>query len=646
MNKNYEIPLYLFHQGTLYQAYDFFGSHREQDGVYFRVWAPNAKSICLVGDFNEWQSGKHPMLKITNSVWEIKLPDFKAGSLYKYRIETNDGKILMKADPYGFHMEVRPNTATVYYEFKNFKWSDKRWFNKRDSTDIYNSPINIYELHLDSWKKKGEEESYTFLEIGQTLIPYVKEMGYTHIELMPIAEHPFDGSWGYQQIGYYSPTSRHGTPEDFMEFVNECHKNNIGVILDWVPAHFPKDEAGLYEFDGTCLYEYSDINKREHYGWGTRVFDWGKGEVKSFLISNAHYWIDKYHIDGLRVDAVASMLYLDYDRKDGEWTPNIHGSNENLEAIEFLKQLNSSLFQRNKNILMIAEESTAWPLVTKPVDAGGLGFNFKWNMGWMNDMLRYISLDPLSRPYNHNNITFSFLYAFSENFILPISHDEVVHGKCSMLEKMGGPREYRFASLRTFMAYMMAHPGKKLTFMGQEFAQYKEWNFKQSLDWDLLEYEEHNKYHEYIKALNQLYKKSKPFWELDTGWDGFSWISGDDSKNSVIAFRRMSRTEEIIAVISFQPVEHDVYEIGVPYYGEYTEIFTTDAIEFGGSGIVNLPQLSREKPMHGMYHSIALRLAPMSAVFLKVKKLEIKKKKSYKIKTQSMANVVQTNCKK
>ncbi len=625
--EKYNVPLYLFHRGENSRAYEFFGSHKEnrggKNGVVFRVWAPHAKSVSVVGDFNHWDRNRCYMNKISDGgIWEAFIEGIKQFDNYKYSVEAPDGLIKLKADPYGFHMETRPNTATKFYDIEGFPWSDEKYLRERTEKNIYDSPANIYEVNAGSWKRDGENY-LDYRRLADELIPYVKEMGYTHIELMPIGEFPFDGSWGYQQIGYFAPTSRFGTPHDFMAFVDKCHSEGIGVILDWVPAHFPKDAAGLYEFDGQSCYEYEDPLKREHKSWGTHIFDWGKPEVQSFLISNANYWIEKYHIDGLRVDAVASMLYLDYDRRDGEWRPNSKGGHENLEAIAFFRKLNSALFRDHPNIMMIAEESTAWPLVTKPADIGGLGFNFKWNMGWMNDMLRYMSMDPLGRPYNHNLVTFSFYYAFSENFILPISHDEVVYGKCSMLDKMGGPREYRFNSLRTFLGYMAAHPGKKLMFMGQEFAQYKEWNFQTQLDWEVMEFEPHYKLHEYVKALNKFYKDTPALWECDTSWEGFSWISADDSANSVIAFRRISRSkEELIIVCNFQPVRHEVYDIGVPFYGDYTEVFNSDDVKFGGSGISNGTLRARKDPMHGQEYRISLDLPPMSVLYFEVKKLE------------------------
>ena len=622
--KEYEVPLYLFHQGKNAEAYKLFGSHfTEKDGkkgVVFRVWAPKASEVCVVGDFNHWNRESAYMNKISDGgIWELFIPGLKKFDNYKYSIKTSRGQIKLKADPYGYHMETRPNTASKIYDISGYKWKDSKWMDEKKTKNVYRSPMNIYEVHLNSWfTKADEEELFSYMQLAEKLVPYVKEMGYTHIEMMPVAEFPFDGSWGYQQIGYYAPTSRFGTPADFMEFVDYCHNHGVGVILDWVPAHFPKDAAGLYEFDGDYCYEYSDPNKREHYNWGTRVFDWGKPEVQSFLISNANYWITEYHIDGLRVDAVASMLYLDYDRQGGAWTPNKYGGNENLEAVGFLQNLNSCLFSRHPGLMMIAEESTAWPMVTKPVDIGGLGFNFKWNMGWMNDMLSYMSMNPEYRKFNHDKLTFSFYYAFSENFILPISHDEVVYGKCSMLDKMSGPREKRFASLRTFLAYMMAHPGKKLMFMGQEFAQFKEWNYKTGLDWDILKFHEHAQYQEFVKAMNKFYLDNKPLWEIDYDWSGFSWISNDDTGNSVIVFRRMdSNGDEVIAVCNFLPEGHDKYSFGVPYYADYKEVFSTDDKKFGGDTERSSTHKAKCDPMHGLEYSITMKIPPMSAIFLK-----------------------------
>ncbi len=621
-NENFnDFPLFLFYQGKNYEAYKFFGVHTEKKGrsktFIFRVWAPRAASISVVGDFNNWDRNANPMGIIADGVWEARIEGLKQFDTYKFSVETGDGRIVLKGDPYACHFETRPGTASKIFE-SSFEWSDKKWFDEKRKKNIYKSPMNIYEVHLSSWKQYNGEEFFNYVTFANDIVPYLKKMSYTHIEFMPLTEYPFDGSWGYQVTGYYAPTSRFGTPDDFRKMIDIFHAAGIGVILDWVPAHFPKDEAGLYEFDGTCCYEYTDERKKEHKAWGTRVFDYGKPEVCSFLISSACYWFEQFHVDGLRVDAVASMLYLDYDRRDGEWCANIYGGNENLEAVAFLKQLNEAVFEKNPDALMIAEESTAWPMVTKPTDMGGLGFNFKWNMGWMNDMLSYMSLDPIYRAFNHDKLTFSFFYCFSENYVLPISHDEVVYGKCSMINKMPGNYEQKFSSYRAFLAYTMAHPGKKLLFMGQEFAQMDEWNYKTQLSWNLLEYDSHRQMLEFSEKLNKFYVDNAPLWENDDSWTGFSWISNDDYKQSVIAFRRFDDSgNEIIVVCNFVPVERRDYKIGVPKKGRYKLVFNTDAVEFGGTGVTEKTFKSDTYAMHGFEDSISMTLAPLSVIYLK-----------------------------
>ncbi len=618
-----DVPLYLFHEGSNSNAYEYFGSHRKnKNTVVFRVWAPDAKNVSVTGDFNNWSETENPMKQLKNSggVWEAEIKNIKPYDMYKYCITAADGRTLMKCDPYGFHMETRPGTATKYYEIDDcYEWHDEKWVEGRNSKNIYESPVNIYEIHAGSWKQYDDGNFYSYRALADSLVPYVKKMGYTHIEFMPLTEYPFDGSWGYQVTGYFAATSRYGEPKDLMYLVDKCHENGIGVILDWVPAHFPKDANGLYEFDGGPLYEYSDPRKGEHYGWGTRVFDFGKNEVRSFLMSSASFWLKKYHLDGIRIDAVASMLYLDYDRKDGEWVPNKNGGNENLEAVEFLQKLNENIFRDFPYAMMIAEESTSWPMVTKPVFSGGLGFNFKWNMGWMNDILRYFSLDGFFRKYNHDCITFSMFYAFSENFVLPISHDEVVHGKKSLIDKMPGSYDEKFAGVRAFLGYMMAHPGKKLMFMGQEFGQFIEWNYEKGLDWLLLDYPKHRALQNYFKKINEFYKANPAFWQIDYSWEGFSWISSDDKDNSVIAFRRIDeKGKEIIVVCNFTNVERCDYRIGIPKKGAYKIVFNSDDVDFGGEGKGNKGKLKTESiNMHGFEQSISLDLPPMSAIYIK-----------------------------
>lgn len=618
-----DVPLYLFHEGSNSNAYEYFGSHRKnKNTVVFRVWAPDAKNVSVTGDFNNWSETENPMKPLKNSggVWEAEIKNIKPYDMYKYCITAADGRTLMKCDPYGFHMETRPGTATKYYEIDDcYEWHDEKWVEGRNGKNIYESPVNIYEIHAGSWKQYDDGNFYSYRALADSLVPYVKKMGYTHIEFMPLTEYPFDGSWGYQVTGYFAATSRYGEPKDLMYLVDKCHENGIGVILDWVPAHFPKDANGLYEFDGGPLYEYSDPRKGEHYGWGTRVFDFGKNEVRSFLMSSASFWLKKYHLDGIRIDAVASMLYLDYDRKDGEWVPNKNGGNENLEAVEFLQKLNENIFRDFPYAMMIAEESTSWPMVTKPVFSGGLGFNFKWNMGWMNDILRYFSLDGFFRKYNHDCITFSMFYAFSENFVLPISHDEVVHGKKSLIDKMPGSYDEKFAGVRAFLGYMMAHPGKKLMFMGQEFGQFIEWNYENGLDWLLLDYPKHRALQNYFKKINEFYKANPAFWQIDYSWEGFSWISSDDKDNSVIAFRRIDeKGKEIIVVCNFTNVERCDYRIGIPKKGAYKIVFNSDDVDFGGEGKGNKGKLKTESiNMHGFEQSISLDLPPMSAIYIK-----------------------------
>ena len=618
-----DVPLYLFHEGSNSNAYEYFGSHRKnKNTVVFRVWAPDAKNVSVTGDFNDWSETENPMKQLKNSggVWEAEIKNIKPYDMYKYCITAADGRTLMKCDPYGFHMETRPGTATKYYEIDDcYEWHDEKWVEGRNGKNIYESPVNIYEIHAGSWKQYDDGNFYSYRALADALVPYVKKMGYTHIEFMPLTEYPFDGSWGYQVTGYFAATSRYGEPKDLMYLIDKCHGNGIGVILDWVPAHFPKDANGLYEFDGGPLYEYSDPRKGEHYGWGTRVFDFGKNEVRSFLMSSASFWLKKYHLDGIRIDAVASMLYLDYDRKDGEWVPNKNGGNENLEAVEFLQKLNENIFRDFPYAMMIAEESTSWPMVTKPVFSGGLGFNFKWNMGWMNDILRYFSLDGFFRKYNHDCITFSMFYAFSENFVLPISHDEVVHGKKSLIDKMPGSYDEKFAGVRAFLGYMMAHPGKKLMFMGQEFGQFIEWNYEKGLDWLLLDYPKHRALQNYFKKINEFYKANPAFLQIDYSWEGFSWISSDDKDNSVIAFRRIDeKGKEIIVVCNFTNVERCDYRIGIPKKGAYKIVFNSDDVDFGGEGKGNKGKLKTESiNMHGFEQSISLDLPPMSAIYIK-----------------------------
>ena len=618
-----------FHNGESTDAYKFFGLHKtvrnDVSCAVARLWAPNAQEVSLVGDFCDWIPGIYRLERIDDEVWE-GYTDFEPEPymLYKFCVKTPGGKLNFKADPYAVHCETRPGTASRYYELSGYDWQDEDWIEKRQNSNHYCEPMNIYELHAGSWRRYKDGNVFSYEKLADELIPYVKSMGFTHIEFMPLSEYPYDASWGYQVTGYYAPTSRYGTPKEFMNFIDRCHNARIAVIMDWVPAHFPRDAAGLARFDGTCCYEYADPRKGEHKEWGTLVFDYGKKEVVSFLISNALFWQREYHIDGLRVDAVASMLYLDYDRNDGEWLPNKYGGKENLEAVAFLRQLNTSVFKEIPYSLMIAEESTAWPNVTKPVSAGGLGFNYKWNMGWMNDMLDYMRLDPLFRSGSHQKLTFSFMYAFSENFILPISHDEVVYGKSSLINKMPGKPLQQEAEMRCFVTYMMAHPGKKLQFMGTEFAQRDEWNFEKELEWGLLQHSEHRQAQQFFREVNAFYLSAPELWQEDFSWDGFSWISNDDNKQSIIAFMRKDKDGSgLIAVCNFVPVIREKYKIGVPFFGDYAEVFSSDKEDFGGGGISNGSSISSaDEPMHGFEQSISLTLPGSSVIYLRcVKKV-------------------------
>ncbi len=625
-----EFQLYLFNEGTNFQSYQMLGPHKIEQGWRFAVWAPNARGVFLAGDFNQWDTKRHPLAKIgTTGVWYGVFPEIEEGSAYKYAVYTPEGKVVLKADPFAYYSELRPHTASIVCELPKHKWKDRRWLEKRAKTPPYDKPMNIYEVHAGSWKTHADGSFYSYRELAEELVPYVADMGYTHIELMPLTEYPFDGSWGYQVTGFFAATSRYGTPADLMYFVDVCHAAGIGVIMDWVPAHFPKDAHGLYRFDGTPAYEYADARMGEHKDWGTMVFDYAKGEVVSFLMSSAYFWLEQYHVDGLRVDAVSSMLYRDYSRRDGEWLPNIYGGNQNLEAIAFLRKLNTVLFSKFPNILMIAEESTSWGMVTGRVEDGGLGFNYKWNMGWMNDTLRYMSMDPLFRGPNHNLLTFLMFYAYSENYILPLSHDEVVHGKRSLVDKMFGTYEQKFATYRALLAYYMSLPGKKLLFMGGEIAQFIEWRYDEGLEWGLLEFDAHRKFWGFVRELNHFYLDSRPFWEIEDSWDGYQWINGGDTDRSVLSYIRKGKrkSDQILVVANFTPEKWEKYVIGVPSAGEYEIVFNTAWSRFGGNKrALKKAYKAQKKDFLEFRHVIELDLPGLSVLYLRKKKPEKQKK--------------------
>ncbi len=621
-----EIDLHLFAEGNHKRLYDKFGAHpREiagERGVYFAVWAPNAARVSVVGDFNFWDGRVHSMRKLMPSgVWEIFIPGVPEGAHYKYEIKTQRGELVLKSDPFGFFSQHGKQTSSLVFDLERYEWSDEQWMADRSKKDWHRSAISIYEVHLGSWRRVAEQGNrfLSYRELAETLLPYVLEMGYTHIELLPIAEHPFEGSWGYQVTNYYAPTSRFGNPDEFRYFIDACHRAGIGVIVDWVPAHFPKDAHGLAEFDGTDLYEHADPRQGEHQDWGTLIFNFGRNEVRNFLTANALFWLDKYHIDGLRVDAVASMLYLDYSRQPGQWIPNAFGGRENLEAVFFLRQTNELCSENFPGVITIAEESTAWPGVSRPAYLGGLGFAFKWNMGWMHDFLHYMALDPIYRRFHHNNITFSIMYAWSEHFVLVLSHDEVVHGKGSLINKMPGDEWQKFANLRMFFAWMYGHPGKKLLFMGGELGQWREWNHDRALDWDLTNLPKHDGLRRLVQHLNYVYRSEPALWDMDDSHEGFEWIDFHDSDNSVVAFLRRSREGELlIFAVNATPIVRYNYRLGVPNDGFYREIINTDGETYGGSNVGNLGGLQTESvEWQGRTHSIIVNLPPLAVVAFK-----------------------------
>ena len=636
---------YLFNSGDNFKSYEMLGSHKVKidgvDGWRFAVWAPKAVSVRVVGDFNDWNGYDKMLERIeTSGVWYGFFTDIEEGMLYKYAIEAEDGETYYKADPYAVKSELRPGTASVTKDISNnYKWGDKAWISARGKNSTLTEPMNIYEIHIGSWKIHDDGSFYTYRELADELVPYVKKMGYTHIELMPITEYPFDGSWGYQVTGFFSATTRYGESEDLKYLIDKCHKNHIGIIMDWVPAHFPRDARGLRMFDGTPVYEYADPRLGEHKDWGTMVFDYSKSEVISFLISSAYFWAEQYHIDGIRVDAVSSMLYRDYSRNDGEWVPNEYGGNGNLEAVDFLKKLNKIMGTEFPNFMMVAEESTAWPLVTAPPENDGLGFNYKWNMGWMNDTLRYMGMDPYFRKDNHSLLTFMMMYAYSENYILPLSHDEVVHGKGSMLNKMFGEYDEKFAAYRTLLGYYMTMPGKKMLFMGGEFGQMLEWRYDDQLEWNVLEIDKHKRLHQYVKDLNHFYMENKALWELDTSWDGFRWVNEADSENSVLSYIRRGRhaADNVVVVANFTPVERPIYKIGVPLAGEYEVVFHSSAVKYGGNKrITKKVYKTKNMQFSDMMYTIEVAIDGNSVMFLKKKpadKAAASKKKTTASKT-------------
>ena len=650
------LELEAFSEGRSTHAWKCFGSHPAKDengveGYLFRVWAPNAPKVTIIGDFNGWNLEATPMSRVEGGIWEAFVPGLNRYDAYQYAVHKADGSgFIGKVDPYGFHSATRPDVSSKIYDLDTgYQWGDRDWLTFRAKNPLYRRPMNIYECHLGSWRRTGEGEFLSYRDTTGYLVPYVKEMGFTHVELLPVTEHPLDASWGYQCTGYFAATSRFGTPDDLKYLIDQLHQAGIGVIMDWVPAHFPRDAFGLYNFDGTPTYEYADPRKGEHKEWGTDVFDFGRPEVRSFLFSSAMFWLEEYHMDGLRVDAVSSMLYLDYNRKKGEWLPNVNGGHENLEAIKFFQDLNTAVFAAHPDVLMVAEESTAWPKVTKPVDDGGLGFNFKWNMGWMNDICHYIKLDPYFRQFNHRDITFSLMYAFSENYILPLSHDEVVHMKGSFFGKMPGDNPLKFAGVRAFYAYMMTHPGKKLTFMGAELGQWNEWHFEYSLDWHLLQYAPHRQTQDFFKAMNAFYLENAPLWDQDDSWQGFQWLCADDNNANTVAFLRWDRKgTPLIVLCNFSPEHRNGYRVGAPFGGTWAVAFNTDDLAYGGEGMGDKAPVKTEKiPCHDQQQSFTVDLPPMSAVIFRcTRKNPVRKPKADKAEGEKKPSAKKTAVKK